>query len=149
MKPVIPPVGRYMTLCPYTIEREEPLIHAHLLMRAHDIRHLPVLHGGKIAGVISERDLYVIEAVRKVDPEQLRVGEVMATDLYSAPPDAPLDEVVHEMAQHKYGCVVIVDHGKVVGVFTTTDAAETLSRILVTHAMEEASRPSAAGAARP
>jgi len=67
MNQVIPPVARYMSICPYTLAKGATLVHAHLLMQ---VRHLPVLDAGKIAGVISERDLYVIEALRKVDPEQ-------------------------------------------------------------------------------
>jgi acetoin utilization protein AcuB len=132
MSQAIPHVGRYMSICPFTIGQEQTLIHAHLLMRAHDIRHLPVLHEGKLAGVIAERDLHMIEAIRHVDPEKVRVEEVMATNVYSASPDAPLDEVVHEMAKHKYGCTVIMEHGAVVGVFTSIDAMEALSGILVT-----------------
>jgi acetoin utilization protein AcuB len=62
----------------------------------------------------------------------VRVEEVMATNVYSASPDAPLDEVVHEMVKHKYGCAVIMQHGEVVGVFTSIDAMEALSGILVT-----------------
>jgi len=69
----------------------------------------------------------------------------MATDVYSV----PLDEVVHEMAKRKYGYVVIADEGKVVGVFTTIDATEALSQILVTQAMTAASRPSTGAAASP
>jgi len=43
----------------------------------------------------------------------------MTQDVYTVTPDAPLDEVVREMASHKYGSVIVVDHGHVVGIFTT------------------------------
>jgi acetoin utilization protein AcuB len=125
-------VERHMSICPFTIGEEQPLIHAHLLMRAHDIRHLPVLRQGKLVGVLSERDLHVAEAVRKVDPEEVRVEEVMATNVYAVSRDTPLAEVVHEMAQHKYGSVVVVDSDRVIGMFTAVDAMEAFSRVLST-----------------
>src|SRR5579863_9453163 len=123
-------IGRYMSFCPFTIRREAPLIEAHLMMRDHQIRHLPVLEGDKLAGVISERDLQLCELTRGVDPEQTRVEEVMIRDVYTAPPDALLSDVAHEMAAHKYGAAVVVDHGKVVGMFTSVDAMEALSTLL-------------------
>jgi acetoin utilization protein AcuB len=47
-------------------------------------------------------------------------------------PRAALDEVVSEMAQHKYGCAVVLDNGKVVGVFTTVDALRAFADLLET-----------------
>lgn len=126
----IPHIGRYMSICPFTIAKERHLIEAHLLMRAHDIRHLPVLDGERLAGLISERDLHLVEALNKLNPEELSVADVMKTDVYAVPPSTPVDEVVHEMAKHKYGSVVVVEGARVVGVFTTTDALEVLAQVL-------------------
>jgi acetoin utilization protein AcuB len=100
------------------------------MMRAHQIRHLPVLEGDKLTGVISERDLQLYEFIRGADPEQTRVEDVMTRDVYTAPPDALLSDVAHEMAAHKYGAAVVVDHGKVVGMFTSVDAMAALSTLL-------------------
>jgi acetoin utilization protein AcuB len=134
MTRAIPQVGRYMSICPFTIEQEQRLIEAHLLMRDHQIRHLPVLHGGKLAGVISERDVRLHELQSGMDPEETRVREVMTTDVYAVSSDTPLDEVAHEMATHKYGSTVIVDSGKVVGVFTSVDAMVALAAVLAARA---------------
>ncbi len=99
-------------------------------MRDHQIRHLPVLHGGKLVGVLSDRDLHLIETLRDVDPETVTVEEAMSPTVYTIPPKAALDEVVREMARHKYGCAVIEDLGKVVGVFTTVDALRAFADML-------------------
>jgi acetoin utilization protein AcuB len=45
-------------------------------------------------------------------------------------PDTPVDEVAREMADRRYGCAVVIEGGKVVGVFTTTDALRALSELL-------------------
>lgn len=127
----IPRVERHMSLCPFTIGEEQPLIHAHLLMREHKVRHLPVLREGKLAGVVSEHDLHLREVLSGGgDPEEIRVADAMSTDVYAVSPDTPLDEVVHEMAVHKYGCTVVIDHGKVVGIFTSVDAMEAFASAL-------------------
>ena len=83
-------------------------------------------------GVLSDRDLHLIESLRDVDPEKVTVEEAMSEVVYTVAPRAPLDEVVREMAQHKHGCAVVADNGKVVGVFTTVDALRAFADLLET-----------------
>ena len=132
MSKAIPHIDKYMTPGPHSIGQEQSLAQAHRLMRDHHIRHLPVLHGGKLAGVLSDRDLHLIETLRDVDPDKVTVEEAMSPTVYTVSPRAPLDEVVKEMAHHKYGCAVIEDNGKVVGVFTTVDAMRAFAELLET-----------------
>jgi len=47
-------------------------------------------------------------------------------------PDAPIDEVVQEMAGKKFGSAVVIDNGKVVGMFTATDALAAFAELLQT-----------------
>lgn len=132
MTKAIPSVDRYMTTSPHSIGQEQPLAQAHKLMQKHHIRHLPVLHGGKLVGVLSDRDLHLIETLRDVDPEKVTVEEAMTPAVYTISPKAPLDEVVREMAEHKYGSAVVMDHSTVVGMFTTVDAMRAFSELLET-----------------
>jgi len=119
-----------MTKTPHLIGSEQSLKVAHEIMRAHQIRHLPVLHGGKLIGVVSQRDLHIVETFRDVDPAEVRVEEAMSEDVYAVSPKTPLKDVVSEMAVRKLGSAVIVEGGKVIGVFTTVDALETLAGVL-------------------
>jgi acetoin utilization protein AcuB len=132
MSKAIPHVDKYMTPTPHSVGQEQSLAQAHRLMREHHIRHLPVLHGGKLVGVLSDRDLHLIETLRDVDPEKVTVEEAMSATVYVVSPRAPLDEVVREMAQHKYGCALVEDGGKLVGVFTTVDALRAFADLLET-----------------
>lgn len=125
-----PRIDRHMTTSPYSIGREQKLSQAHKLMRTHNIRHLPVLHGGKLVGVLSDRDLHLIESLRDVDPERVLVEEAMSPTVYTVEPETPLLDVIREMTQHKYGCAVVAEGGKVVGVFTTIDAMRVLGEML-------------------
>lgn len=126
----IPAIQRYMTTSPHTIGIEQTLAHAQDTLRTHDIRHLPVLHGGKLVGVVSQRDLALIEGLKGVDATTMTVEDAMSTSVYSCSPDASLDEVVSEMAEKKYGCAVVLQNNKVVGIFTTVDVCKALSELL-------------------
>lgn len=126
----IPKVEKHMTPSPHTIGIDQPLTQAHKMMGQHRIRHLPVLSGGKLVGVLTDRDLHLIETLKDVDPETVTVEEAMSANVYSVPPDAALDEVAAEMAEHKYGCAVVMDGQRVVGVLTTVDLARSLADLL-------------------
>jgi acetoin utilization protein AcuB len=127
-KPLV--MREWMTPSPHSIGRDQPLAVAHRLMREHDLRHLPVLERGKIVGIVTQRDLYFLETIAAVDPETEYVDEAMSSDVYCVAPDTRVEEVVKEMAEHKYGCAVVIEKTKVVGVFTTTDALGLLAGIL-------------------
>jgi acetoin utilization protein AcuB len=120
-----PPVYRYMTPCPQTIDRDAPVAKARELMSRHAIRHLPVLDGGDLVGVLSDRDVAVAE--RLGDPFATAVGEIMSTEPYFALPSSPVAEVADQMAKHRYGAAVIIDRGNVIGVFTAVDALRAMA----------------------
>jgi acetoin utilization protein AcuB len=125
-----PTIEQFMTASPHTIGDDQTLAAAHRVMREHAIRHLPVLHGGKLVGILSQRDLHFIETLKDVDPEQIEVREAMSPDAFAIGPRTSVRRVAAEMAEHKYGCAVVVDGANVVGVFTTVDALAVLSRLL-------------------
>lgn len=126
----IPQISKYMTTCPHSIGSDQTLAKAHHMMREHHFRHLPVLTGGKLVGIVTDRDLHLVETLKDVDPEKVTVEDAMSSVPYTVSPEAPLDEVVGEMAQHKYGSAVVVQNGKVVGVFTTVDVCRAFADML-------------------
>jgi acetoin utilization protein AcuB len=132
MSKPIPTIQKYMTTTPHSIGVEQPLSKAHAMMREHGIRHLPVLHGGKLMGILTDRDLHLVESLVGVDPTKVKVDDAMSTVIYSVSPEAPLDEVVGAMAEHKYGSAVVMQNDKVVGIFTTVDVCRTLAELLQT-----------------
>jgi acetoin utilization protein AcuB len=125
-----PTIRKFMTANPHTIGQEQSLTVAHRMMRESRVRHLPVLEGGKLVGLVSQRDLHLIETLRDVDPDKTSVKEAMTMDVYVTPPNTPLDEAARVMAEHKYGSAVVVDRGKIVGMFTTVDALSALAQLL-------------------
>ena len=127
---LMPPISRYMTRQPWTIRRDATLAQARAMMRDHGVRHLPVLEGGKLVGILSERDMYLLERYRHLDAAQT-VEDAMSEDVYTADPDDPVDTIVEKMAEHKYGSSVVVGRGeRVEGIFTTVDGMQVLADVL-------------------
>ena len=100
MSKPIPSIQKHMTTSPHSIGSDQPLSRAHQFMREHAIRHLPVLAGGKLVGMLSDRDLHLVESLRGVDPEKVLVEDAMSTTVYAVAPEQPLDVVVTTMAEH-------------------------------------------------
>ncbi len=128
----IPTIQRYMTPAPHTIGAEQSLTKAHERMRELGIRHLPVLRGNQLVGIVSDRDVALITALDNVDPALVLVADAMTSDVLTVSPDAPLDEVATLMAERKSGSVVVEQNHKVVGIFTTVDGMTALADLLHT-----------------
>lgn len=128
----IPPISKYMTALPHTIGVDQPLIKAEQMMSEFRVRHLPVLDGGKLVGIISDRDVRLVETFSDVDPQKVTVEEAYTPDPYITNPNAKLNEVCAEMASHKYGCALVVDNHKLVGIFTWIDGLQALNELLST-----------------
>jgi len=123
-------VQQHMTVAPVVVSSDRTLAEAHRLMRERNIRHLPVVDHGRLVGIVSQRDLYLLETLRGVDPANETVGEAMSGEPYTVAPDAPLDAVATAMAEKKYGSAVVVDRGSVIGLFTTVDALRALASVV-------------------
>ena len=132
MSKPIPKIQKYMSTSPHTVRPDLTLADAAAVMREHNIRHLPVLNGGALVGVLSIRDIHLIETLKAVDPAKRKVEDAMTQEVYVVSPDSPLDEVVDELAAKKYGSAIVEQNGKVVGIFTVIDALQALSELLNT-----------------
>jgi acetoin utilization protein AcuB len=117
----------FMTASPHTIGADQTLARAHAVMRDNTIRHLPVLHGGKLVGIITDRDIHLVETLSDVEPSLVTVSDAMTASVYAVSPDTQLEEVARTMAEHKYGSAIVMEHYKVVGIFTTVDACRALA----------------------
>lgn len=122
-------VADYMREQPFTIGVSIPLREALAMMADNDIRHLPVLHAGKLVGILSDRDANLVRFLP--DGLNQKVEDVMSQSVYSVHPDTPLFEVTAKMAHEKYGAAVAInEEQKVVGIFTAIDALQILSEAL-------------------
>jgi acetoin utilization protein AcuB len=126
----MPSVSHVMTAQPWTIERDATLSDAHALMSAHQIRHLPVLEDGRLVGLITQRDLRLLEATTRIDAATTPVDRAMTERPFIVTGDTALDEVVAIMSDHKYGSAIVVGRDGVEGIFTSVDACRVLAELL-------------------
>jgi acetoin utilization protein AcuB len=130
MNPSSLSVATYTTRGPYAVGPNEPLGNARRLMEKYAVRDLPVRAEGKLVGLLSERDLRLVWSLMHPPPEALTVEHAMVTDPYAVTADTPLDEVVREMAGRHVDAAVVLDGGRIVGVFTSADAMQALADVL-------------------
>lgn len=124
-----PTIERFMTRGVRTIGLDVPLARAHVEMNEHGIRHLAVLDGGKLVGLLSQRDLHLIETLDDVDPAEVKVEEAMTQDVLTIEAGATLNDVAHEMRRRRVGSALVIRAGKPEGIFTTTDALRAIEEL--------------------
>ncbi len=126
----IPAIKSIMTPFPHFIEWEQPVAAALEMMRAWDIRHLPVKKQGRLVSVISERD---IRLARRDKGDSDRVGDFCSLGAYVVDLSEPLDTVLAHMSQHHVHCVVVVKEERLAGIFTVSDACRAFRELLHSH----------------
>lgn len=127
-----PLIQKYMTTQPYAIEQAEKAESARRMMNELSIRHLPVIRQGKIAGIVSDRDLKLAAAFLGEDFKDAPVLDVCNEAPYIVSPHAKMTEVLKEMADKHYGSAIVADRDTLVGIFTTVDVCRALFEILQT-----------------
>lgn len=129
-------VADWMTKNPITIEDDASIIEALHVMKERDVRRLPVMHKGRLAGVITDRLLkdYSPGKATSLDTWEVHyllsktsVKEAMNPHPHTVTPDDKLIEAAAVIRDHKlYGLCVVNDNGDLVGVLTIKDLIEAL-----------------------
>lgn len=122
-------VEEFTTPCPVCVSPKTSLSSVSNLMNKHGIRHITVVDNAIPVGVISERDLRVVEKFPAW--MSFQVGDVMTKDPYSVSYDEKIDAVALEMSRRKIGSAVVLNEvGEIFGIFATTDALNALVEIV-------------------
>ncbi len=102
-----------------TISPENTVEDAFQLMKKHSIRHLPVVEGDKIVGLVTESSIrqYALPSVM----DKLAVREVMILNPITIDAEATLDEAAKVIYRYKIGGLPVVQKGRLVGILTVTD----------------------------
>lgn len=125
------PVKDFMTKFPHTIGDDQSLKKGSAMMGEHRVQHLPVLHGGKLVGILTDRDIRLVESFRDIDINKVSIKEAFTPDPYIVAPTAALEDVCEHMAKHHFSCALISDsHDHVIGIFTWIDALKAMTKII-------------------
>ena len=123
-------VSAYITRAPKTVELEMPLSRAMRIMQQHGIRHLPVTRRGKLVGVISDRDVKLVLGMKNIDTNLRTVKWAYSPNPFKVSSSMSLLTVAKKLKRRKYGSALVVDKGKLKGIFTVVDALTALCDLL-------------------
>ena len=113
-----------------TLDIGDELSLANDIMKLGRIRHLPVLEGKTLVGILSERDLFRSSLLEALGHEPtktrdvmkaIRIQDIMVRKLITVSPEADIKEAVELMLKYKIGCVPVVAGGELLGLVTETD----------------------------
>jgi acetoin utilization protein AcuB len=122
-------VDEYTTPCPIVVQSQDNVQHALDIMDKNQIRHLPVIDGDQIVGILSERNLKILELIQNKD--KVLVTEVMQENPFRVYSTDSLMEVAYTMSEKKIGSAIVLDgSSNLDGIFTTTDALNALVEVL-------------------
>lgn len=128
-------VGQKMSSAPVSVNPSTTLAEARALLRGHRIRHLIVLEGEQLVGIITDRDIRQASLPHPPDQPRaagdplmglIRVGQAMTREVLTVAPETPLEEAAMLLINHRIGGLPVVKDGRVVGIITETDLLKAL-----------------------
>lgn len=122
-----------------TIHPNDALARALSLMRTHGIRHLPVLDGDRLVGMVSSHDVHGAVPLPTAPNEArgyaeklqaLPASAVMSRDVVAVAPFTPIEHCAKLMTEYKIGCLPVMDAGRLEGIVTTTDVMAMMAEMM-------------------
>ena len=123
-----------------TLDHESRLLDAVLLMRSSGYRHIPIVNGEKLVGIVSDRDVQRASPslLSKISQEEYNrifegtpISRIMVRDPMTVNPATSLRDAVRIVHENKFGCIPVVEgENRLVGMVTVTDLLGVLDRLL-------------------
>ena len=125
------PISAIMTKNVITLTSTDDLMTAEQIFKKENIRHIPVVSGKEIKGMLSYTDLLRISFADAVDDEEsdvdtvvynmFTIDQVMAKNLVTVSSSATIKEVAEILSKKEFHALPVVDNDELVGIVTTTD----------------------------
>lgn len=126
-----------MTKDPITVRADATVKEALQILQSMEIRHLPVVSGEDLIGMVSDRDLRGMSIPRVIDERwfgdlrvamQEKIASIMTADVLSVDVESDVTEIIELMLEHKVGALPVVDgDGGLVGIVSYMDVLRELA----------------------
>ena len=108
------------------------------LCRERNIRHLPVVEGGRLVGIVSDRDLRDVSPPRGSQDEEntlgyVRVRDMMSREVVTAHPLDTIEHAARVIYENRFNCLPVVADGELAGIITSSDLVRTLVELVGAH----------------
>jgi CBS domain-containing membrane protein len=121
-------ISTLMTENPVHLDPEARIEDAWKIMHTHRVRHVPVVKGDKLVGLVTQKDLLVNAQNRSL--LTLPVAEIMVFRVSTITTDTTAEEAAKVMLNDKISCLPVVEDDKLVGIITETDFLKLLIQLL-------------------
>lgn len=130
-----------MSSSPFVAQVTDSVRRVVALLLEKDVRHLPVVDDGRVAGMISDRDLRrLMEPLFDLAPERPEHGDaleqpissLMSSDVISVEPESDVADAIDLMIEHKIGAVLVIDphSAKLLGIISYVDVLRAARDVL-------------------
>ena len=117
-------IREVMTAEPRCVERDASLVEAARAMREVDAGDVLVVDGGKLCGIVTDRDIAIRAVADGRDPNETKVGDVCTAQVETLTPDASVDDAIRIMREHDVRRIPVVeDGGRPAGIVSIGDLA--------------------------
>lgn len=113
-----------MTLDLRTVELGDTIADAAQTMREGNIGNVIVTDGGRVAGIVTDRDIVIRAIAEGREARSTTVGDVCTSDARTLAPGDSVDAAAQAMAENGIRRLPVVDHGKLVGIVSLGDLAQ-------------------------
>lgn len=133
--------GELMTTDVVTLDEHQGIDHLEEAFRVCRFRHMPVVDGDRVVGLVTLRDVLRTSASSLVPSKakqneflfgRFKVRDIMASDVVTVSAGTPLEEVAELMHTRKLGCAPVVEEGsnRLVGILTEADFVRLSAQLL-------------------
>ena len=122
-----------------TLREDEVLLDATLILSRGGFRHIPIMNGKQLAGIVTERDVkhYTPSILSGIPPEEYNrlmattpLSKIMSRNPVTIEPGKTVYEAAQILYDHRIGCLPVVEDSELKGIITTTDMLNLLLRLL-------------------
>ena len=129
----------YMTRNVVTVNPQDYLVDVRKSMQDQGVRHIPVIDGGKLVGIVSLNTIRDAAPSKATDLSihevhyllsKMKISEVMKRDVITCGPEDHVEDIAKIMQTKRIGAVPVVEKGQLLGILTNDDMFRILMKML-------------------